>query len=86
MEWYVILAIILAVPVILIPFVFIWYMNASGIYTVIRETMKRRALRRKREKEVRPKKSQNKKNKGNHQTLAQRQGQGVKIWLKKKII
>ena len=53
MEWYVILAIILAIPVILIPVVFIWYINVSGIYTVIRETMKRRAARRKREKEVR---------------------------------
>jgi len=53
MEWYVILAIILAIPVILIPVVFIWYINVSGIYTVIRETMKRRAARRKREKEGR---------------------------------
>ena len=53
MEWYAILAIILAVPVILIPIVFIWYINASGIYTVVRETMKRRAARRRREKEVR---------------------------------
>ena len=38
MEWYVILAIVLAIPAILIPFAFIWYINASGIYTVIRET------------------------------------------------
>ncbi len=53
MEWYAILAIILAIPVILIPIVFIWYINVSGIYIVIRETMKRRAARRKREKEVR---------------------------------
>lgn len=53
MEWYAILAIILAIPVILIPIAFIWYINVSGIYTVTRETMKRRAVRRKREKEVR---------------------------------
>jgi hypothetical protein len=53
MEWYTILAIILAIPVILIPIAFIWYINVSGIYTVFRETMKRRAVRRKREKEVR---------------------------------
>lgn len=53
MEWYAILAIILAIPVILIPVVFIWYINVSGIYIVIRETMKRRAVRKKREKEVR---------------------------------
>jgi len=48
MEWQVILAIVLAVPVILIPALLIWYINASGIYTVIRETQKRRAARKKR--------------------------------------
>jgi len=53
MEWYFILALVLALPVILLPIAFIWYINASGIYTVMRETMRRRAARRKREKEVR---------------------------------
>jgi len=53
MEWYFILALVLAIPVILIPAAFIWYLNASGLYTVIRETQKRRAARRKRLKEVR---------------------------------
>ncbi len=52
MEWYVILAIVLAIPVILIPAVFAWYLNVSGIYTVIRETQKRRAARRKRATEA----------------------------------
>lgn len=53
MEWYFILAIVLAVPIILIPVAFVWYLNASGIYTVIRETMKRQALRRQRAKAAR---------------------------------
>lgn len=53
MEWYLILAIVLAIPVILLPAAFIWYINASGIYTVIRETLRRRAARRRRAKEAR---------------------------------
>jgi len=53
MEWYIILAIVLAIPVVLLPVLFVWYLNASGIYTVIRETMRRRAARRKREREAR---------------------------------
>lgn len=53
MEWYIILAIVLAVPIVLIPVAFVWYINASGIYTVIRETMKRQALRRQRAREAR---------------------------------
>ena len=53
MEWYFILALVLAIPVILIPAAFIWYLNASGLYTVIRETQKRRVARKKRLKEIR---------------------------------
>jgi len=53
MEWYIILAIVLAIPVVLLPVLLIWYLNASGIYTVIRETMKRRAARQRREREAR---------------------------------
>jgi len=47
-EWQIILALILAIPVILIPAALIWYLNASGIFTVIRETRKRRIAREKR--------------------------------------
>jgi hypothetical protein len=53
MEWYIVLLIVLAIPVILFPAAFVWYLNASGIYTVVRETMRRRAVRRRREKEAR---------------------------------
>ena len=45
MEGLTILALVLAIPVIIIPAAFIWYINASGIYTVIQETQKRRAAR-----------------------------------------
>ena len=50
MEWQVILALVLVIPVILIPAAFAWYLNVSGIFTVIRETRKRRIAREKRMK------------------------------------
>ena len=48
MTGYAILAIGLAIPVILFAAAFVWYINVSGIYTVIRETQKRRVAREKR--------------------------------------
>jgi len=47
MEWQVILALILVVPVILIPVALIWYINIGGIYLVIKEARERRAVREK---------------------------------------
>ncbi len=41
-----IVALAIAIPVMLIPVALVWYINVSGIYTVIRETQKRRAARR----------------------------------------
>ncbi len=48
MEWQLILALILAIPVILIPVAFVWFLTVSGIYTVIREMRKKRIAREKR--------------------------------------
>ena len=53
MAWWMILIIIVAVPLVLFPAVFIWYMNVSGLYTVIRETQKRRVARKRRVRELR---------------------------------
>ena len=44
MEWQVILVLVLAVPVILFPVAFVWYLNIGGIYAAIRE--KRKATRK----------------------------------------
>ncbi len=41
-----IVALVLAVPIMLIPAALVWYINISGIYTVIRETQKRRVAQR----------------------------------------
>jgi hypothetical protein len=52
MAWQIILAIVLGIPVILIPVALIWYINVSGIYTVIRQVQKRRAAQKKRVREA----------------------------------
>lgn len=52
MEWWMILLLVLVIPIIIIPVALIWYINVSGIYTVIRETQKRRAAQKKRLREA----------------------------------
>ena len=37
MDWPVILALVIVIPIILIPVAFIWYMNIGGVYAAIRE-------------------------------------------------
>ena len=49
MEWYVILALVVAIPIVLLPVAFVWYLNASGLFQVIRDTLQRRQQRRKAE-------------------------------------
>lgn len=45
MHWEFIVVLIIAIPVILFPVAFVWYMNAGGIYKSIQEARKRRATR-----------------------------------------
>jgi hypothetical protein len=45
MEWEIIVAIVLAIPVILLPAALVWYLNVSGLYQVIRATRERRKRR-----------------------------------------
>jgi len=40
MEGQMILALVLAIPVILFPAVFVWYLNIGGIFTAIKEARK----------------------------------------------
>ena len=47
MEWEFIVALVIAVPIILFPAAFIWYLNIGGIYTAIKEARARRATRAK---------------------------------------
>ena len=47
MEWQIIVALALAIPIILFPVAFVWYLNIGGIYTAIKEARERRAVREK---------------------------------------
>jgi len=47
MEWQVILALVIVIPVILVPVLFVWYLNIGGIYAAIKEARERRAIREK---------------------------------------
>ena len=52
MQWEFIIAAVIAIPIILFPVAFVWYLNASGIYTVTRETRKRRIVHEQRMRET----------------------------------
>ncbi len=52
MGWQVILALVLAAPLILLPVAFVWYLNVSGLYQVIRDARKRKAAAREKIKVV----------------------------------
>jgi len=45
MEWQVVLAIALAIPVVLVPVALAWYLNVSGLYAVIRTARQRQKRR-----------------------------------------
>lgn len=46
MEWGFVVALVLAIPIILFPAAFVWYLQIGGIYTAIREAREARAARR----------------------------------------
>ena len=52
MEWQFILALVIAIPIILFPVAFVWYLNIGGIYTAIKEARARRVAREKEVKEA----------------------------------
>jgi hypothetical protein len=52
MDGGMILALVIAIPVILFPAGLVWYLNISGIYTVLVETRKRRLARERRARAV----------------------------------
>ena len=37
MEWPIILALVIAIPIILFPAAFVWYLNIGGLYAAIKE-------------------------------------------------
>jgi len=51
MEWQVIVALVIAIPIILFPVAFVWYLNIGGIYAAVREARAKRVAREKGVKE-----------------------------------
>ena len=52
MEWQIILALVLVIPIVLVPVAFVWYLNIGGAYTAIKEAREKRVARQKEFKET----------------------------------
>ena len=46
MQWEFIVALVVAIPIILVPVAFLWYLNIGGIYAAVQVARKRRAARK----------------------------------------
>ena len=47
MQWEFIVALVVAIPIILFPAAFVWYLNVGGIYAAIKEARARRVAHKK---------------------------------------
>ena len=47
MQWEFVVALVIAVPIILFPAAYVWYLNIGGIYTAVKEVRARRLAREK---------------------------------------
>ena len=45
MQWEFIVALVVAIPIILVPVAFLWYLNIGGIYAAVQGARKRKAAR-----------------------------------------
>ena len=52
MEWQIVVVLVIAIPIILFPAAFVWYLNIGGIYAAIKEARARRVAHQKKAKEV----------------------------------
>jgi hypothetical protein len=55
MEWQFVVALVVAIPIILLPVALVWYLNIGGIYAAVREARRKRALRQEEMKAARSK-------------------------------
>ena len=44
MEWELIVALVIAIPVILFPAAFVWYLNIGGIAQAVREARQKKSV------------------------------------------
>ncbi|MFC2044773.1 hypothetical protein ACFLT8_06260 [Chloroflexota bacterium] len=47
MQWELIVALVIAVPIILFPAAFVWYLNIGGVYTALKEALVKRTADKK---------------------------------------
>lgn len=52
MHWELVIALVIAVPIILFPAAYVWYLNIGGIYSSIKEAKARRIARENKVKEA----------------------------------
>ncbi len=52
MEWQFIVALVIAIPIILFPAAFVWYLNLGGIYAAVKEARARKAAHEKEAREA----------------------------------
>jgi len=50
MEWQVIVALVVTIPIVLFPVAFVWYLNAGGILILIKEAREKQRARKRAEK------------------------------------
>ena len=54
MDWRFIVALVVAVPIILLPVAFVWYLNIGGVLAAMREARRKRARWREETKQFGP--------------------------------
>jgi len=47
MQWQLIVALVVAIPIILFPAAYIWYLNVGGIYAAVKEARAKRVAEQK---------------------------------------
>ena len=47
MQWELIVALVVAIPVILFPAAFVWYLNLGGVYAAVKEARARKVAEKK---------------------------------------
>lgn len=45
MKWELVIAVIIAVPIILFPAAYVWYTNVGGVFSAIKDAMTKRGMR-----------------------------------------
>ena len=46
MQWELIVALVVAIPVILFPAAYVWYLNIGGVYAALKEARQRQTVQK----------------------------------------